>query len=59
LDVDDKPLYKSNEKSKHVILNGLVDSEFVKLMQYKSAHEAWNKIKNYYEGDTKVKESMI
>lgn len=41
------------------ILSGLVESVFVKVMRCESAEEIWDKLKNIYEGDEKVKEAKL
>ena len=46
---------ESNEKSIYAIQGGLIGSEFVKVMHYTLAKEIWDKLKNVYEGDGKVK----
>ena len=58
-DVVGKKLYEINSKAMYAILGGLVGSEFVKVMHYESAKELWDKMKNVYEGDTKVKNSKL
>jgi hypothetical protein len=39
----------------NVILSGLVDSIYVKVMHCDSANEIWDKLQNIYEGDAKFK----
>ena len=41
------------------IHSGLIGSKFVKVMHYTSAKETWDKLKNVYEGDGKVKGAKI
>jgi hypothetical protein len=48
-------LMECNAKAMYVILGGLIGSEFVKMMHYTSTKEIWDKLKNVYEGDGKVK----
>ena len=36
-------------------MSSLDDSIFVKVMHFKTAKDIWDKIKNIYKGDTKVK----
>jgi hypothetical protein len=43
----------------YAILGGLAGSKFVKVMHCASAKEIWDKLKNVYEGDTKVKSAKI
>jgi hypothetical protein len=54
-----KRLYESNSKAMYAILGGLVGSKFVKVMHCESAKEIWDKLKNVYEGDTKVKSAKL
>jgi hypothetical protein len=46
---------EKNSKAKGIILNNLVDSVFVKVMDYDDANDLWYKLQNIYEGDAKVK----
>jgi hypothetical protein len=59
IDATGKRLYESNSKAMYAILGGLAGSEFVKVMDYVSAKEIWDKLKNVYEGDTKVKSAKL
>ena len=43
----------------NAILGGLVESVFVKVMHYEIAKEIWDKLKNFYEGDDKVKGAKL
>ena len=54
-----KRLYENNSKAMYAILGGLAASEFVKVMHCASAKEIWDKLKNVYEGDTKVKSAKL
>jgi sirohydrochlorin ferrochelatase len=40
-------------------LNGLSETIFTKVAHCKSAKEIWEKTRNIYEGDTKVKEAKL
>ena len=40
-------------------MNGLVDSVYVKVMHCDSVKEIWDKIKNIYDGDVKVKGAKL
>ena len=51
--------YEGNEKYLNVILSGLTNSVFVKVMRCKTAKQAWDKLKIVYEGASKVKESKL
>ena len=50
-----KKAYEDNSKAMNAILSGLSETIFVKVMHCKSAKEIWDKLKNIYEGDDKVK----
>jgi hypothetical protein len=58
-DNDGKKLSQNNSRAKNAILNGLVDSVYVKVMHCDSAKEIWDKLQNVYEGDAKVKEAKL
>ena len=51
--------YEGNAKSLNAILSGLTNFVFVKVMRWKIAKQAWDKLKIVYEGASKVKESKI
>jgi len=51
----EKKKYETNAKAVNTLLGCLSQSEFVKVMQYKSAKEIWDKIVLSYEGDDQVK----
>ncbi|XP_057823542.1 uncharacterized protein LOC131035829 [Cryptomeria japonica] len=57
-DLDTKWEYKINAKAKNVILSGMFDIEFVKVMHCTLA-KTWDKIQRLYDGDTKVKEAKL
>jgi hypothetical protein len=46
-----RKLSLNNSKAKNAILNGLVDSVYVKVMHCSSTKEIWDKLQNVYEGD--------
>jgi len=50
-----------NDKSRivNVILGGLTNLIFVKVIHYKSAKEIWDKLDVIYEGHSKVKEAKL
>jgi hypothetical protein len=54
IDNDGNKLNQNNSRAKNAILNGLVDSVYVKVMHCDSAKEIWDKHHNVYEGDAKV-----
>jgi hypothetical protein len=43
----------------NVILCGLLESEFVKVMHCESEKYIWEKLQNIYEGDDKVKKEKL
>jgi hypothetical protein len=52
-------LSENNSKAKNALLNGLSDTIFTKVSHCKSAKEIWDKLRNIYEGDSKVKEAKL
>jgi hypothetical protein len=52
-------LGENNSKAKNVLLNSLSDTIFTKVAYCKSAKEIWDKLRNIYEGDTKVKAANL
>jgi hypothetical protein len=54
-----KKLIENNSKDKGTILSSPDDSVFVKVMHCNTAKDIWNKNKNIYEGDTKVKGAKL
>eukprot|EP00253_Pinus_taeda_P012508 PITA_12508 len=59
IDAADKKQYETNEKAINTLLGSLSQSEFVKVMQLKSAKEIWDKIILSYEGDEQVKREKL
>ena len=55
IDKTSKKLYEDNSKSMSAILSGLAETVFVKVMHCETVKEIWDKLKNIYEGDDKVK----
>jgi hypothetical protein len=55
IDNSGKKLIQNNSRDKNTILNGLVDSVYVKVMHCNFAKEICDKLHNFYEGDFKVK----
>jgi hypothetical protein len=49
----------NNSKATNSLLNGLSETIFTKVAHCKSAKEIWDKLRNIYEGDTKVKEEKL
>jgi len=58
-DSAEKKKYETNVKVVNTLLGCLSQSEFVKVMQYKSAKEIWDKIVLSYEGDEQVKREKL
>ena len=54
-DPAEKKKFETNAKAFNTLLGCLSQSEFVKVMQYKSTKEIWDKIVLSYEGDEQVK----
>ena len=54
-DTAGKKQYETNSKAFNTLLGSLSQSEFVKVMQLKTAKEIWDKIVLSYEGDEQVK----
>ena len=52
-------IYEGNSKEMNAILSILVESVFVKVMHCETAKEIWDKLKNIYEGDEKVKGAKL
>ena len=50
-DTAGKKQYETNEKDVNTLLGSLSQSEFIKVMQLKTAKEIWDKIVLSYEGD--------
>jgi hypothetical protein len=56
---DDKLEFSFNDKGMNVVLNGLVEAKFVKVMHLETAKAMWDKLINYYEGNEKVKDAKL
>jgi hypothetical protein len=56
---DDKLEFRFNEKGINVILIGLVEAAFVKVMHCDSAKVMWDKLISSYEGNEKVKDAKL
>jgi hypothetical protein len=50
---------QNNSKATNAFLNGLGESIFTKVAHFKYAKEIWDKLRNIYEGDSKVKAAKI
>ena len=55
IDAHGKKLYEDNSKEMNAILSDLTDIVFVKVIHCETTKEIWDKLKNIYEGDDKVK----
>jgi uncharacterized lipoprotein YehR (DUF1307 family) len=58
-DPNEKKLMSCNSKAKHVILAALAPTIASKVMGCNTAKEVWDKLKNIYEGDPKVKQVKL
>ena len=58
-DAQGKKTYEGKSKAMNVILIGLTETVFVKAMHCDTAKEVWDKLKNIYEGDDKVKGAKL
>jgi hypothetical protein len=58
-DPNEKKLMSCNSKSKHVIQGSLTPTIASKVMGCNTAKEVWDKLKNIYEGDPKVKQVKL
>jgi hypothetical protein len=56
---DDKIEFIFNAKAINVILSGLVETKFVKVMHLESAKEMWDKLISSYEGNEKLKDDKL
>eukprot|EP00253_Pinus_taeda_P007556 PITA_07556 len=59
IDTTGKKQYETNAKAVNTLLGSLSQSEFVKVMQLKTAKEIWDKIILSYEGDDQVKHAKL
>src|ERR1700733_12419225 len=58
-DADEKKKYETNAKAVSTLLGCISQTEFMKVMHYKSAKEIWEKIVTSYEGDEQVKRAKL
>jgi hypothetical protein len=56
---DDKLEFSFNAKGMKVILNGLAEAEFVKVMHLDTTKAMWDKLISSYEGNEKVKDAKL
>jgi hypothetical protein len=59
IDNNGKKLIQNKLRDKNAILNGLVDSIYVKVIHCDYAKKIWDKLQNVYEGDAKVKVAKL
>jgi hypothetical protein len=52
-------LGQNNSKDTNALLNGLSETVFTKVSHCKSTKDIWDKLRNIYEGYTKVKEEKL
>jgi hypothetical protein len=52
-------LGENNSKALNALLNGLSNTVFTKVAHCKSTKEIWDKLRNIYEGDSKVKATKL
>eukprot|EP00253_Pinus_taeda_P003723 PITA_03723 len=58
-DADEKKKYETNAKAVSTLLGCISQTEFMKVMHYKSAKDIWDKIVTSYEGDEQVKRAKL
>jgi hypothetical protein len=56
---DDKLEFSFDAKGMNVILNGLKEAKFLKVMHLQIAKETWDKLSSNYEGNEKVKDAKL
>jgi hypothetical protein len=59
IDKDGNKIEENDYRAKNVIHNGLTELVYTKIVDYESAKEIWEKLKNIYEGDAKVKGAKL
>jgi len=59
IDSAGKKQYETNAKAINTLLGCLSQSEFIKVKQYKSEKEIWDKIVLSYEGDEQIKQAKL
>jgi hypothetical protein len=58
-DPNGKKLMSSDSKARHVFLSGLTPTVSSKVMGCGTTKEVWDKLKNIYEGNPKVKQVKL
>ena len=56
---EEKKACENNATTLNAILGGLENSEFVKVMNYDTAKEVWDKRNNVYKDDSKVQKAKL
>ncbi|XP_043705455.1 uncharacterized protein LOC122655316 [Telopea speciosissima] len=51
--------YEYNSKASNTLLSALSPNEYTRVMNCKSAKEIWDKLQNFHDGDSRVKESKL
>ena len=51
--------FATNAKAMNVILNGLCEAEFIKVMHKDTAKKIWDTLEDIHEGDQKVKTAKL
>lgn len=46
-------------KAINALYAALTQKELAKVINYKTAHDIWEKLRNIYEGDSKIKEAKL
>ena len=59
MDPTERKTYEINAKVVNALLGSLSESEFVKVMQFNTAKEIWDRIIQSYEGDSQVKRGKL
>ena len=55
----DKNNFEINSKAMNTLLSGLTETIFVKVMHCETAKDIWDKLRNIYEGDDKIKGAKL
>ena len=59
LEREAKQEFVANAKAMNVILSGLCEAEFIKIMHSKTAKDMWDTLENIHEGNKKVKTAKL
>ena len=49
----------NDAKSKNIIISGLIESDYHKVLGCKTTKNVWDKLENIYAGDSNVKEAKL